>query len=55
MNELIQIEEILTEANSYFQRDKVEWYANLLIDTVENITKIQAYESAYKIMVTNEE
>ncbi len=55
MEEQIQIEEILTESNSVYQKNKVEWYANMLIDTIPEINKIQAYQSAYWIMVTNEE
>jgi len=55
MNEQIQIEEILAEANAVFQKNKVEWYASMLIDTIPEIDKVQAYQSAYWIMVTNEE
>lgn len=55
MNEQIQIEEILTESNAYYQRNKVEWYAKMLIDTVDGIEKLQAYKSAYWMFITNEE
>ena len=55
MKEQEHIEEILAEANAVYQKNKVEWYANLLIDTIPEIEKVQAYQSAYWIMVSNEE
>jgi len=51
----IHIEEILTEANAYYQRDKVKWYAEMLIDTVKEIDRIDAYQSAYKMFIEREE
>ncbi len=55
MEEQIQIEEILTESNSVFQRDRVERYAKALMGSVKGMTELSAYQLAYWMIITVEQ
>lgn len=53
MKEAEQIEEILTEANAYGMRDKVERWAKMSFGFLNDIDEVEAYQIAFDKMVTN--
>tara|TARA_R110000803_G_scaffold31617_2_gene70301 strand:+ start:807 stop:995 length:189 start_codon:yes stop_codon:yes gene_type:complete len=47
MDDAIQIEEILTEANAYSLREEVKLTANTFIQEDPDLDKVLAYQMAY--------
>jgi len=54
MKELIHIEEILTEASAYGQRERVKEYSKVLNQAFNNITDLDSYLIAYDMIITND-